>query len=148
MLSQKVSARSDGIAPQKYEQWEPEGRPWVGKVTERGTGAGTEGHSCLSWVYLSLYTRSSSTGVCGEHKDLSVSAVYLRVSVWKLTCSCIDSSPLPETARVIFHLYHCRGDPQRAPDDLQTAFWPETMVAYFPPMISKTQSSACARVSD
>lgn len=73
-----------------------------------------EDHSCLSWDYLSLYTGPISTGVCGEHRDLCVSAVYLCVCVEMLTCSCTDSSPLPKTGRVISHLYQHQGGPQRA----------------------------------
>lgn len=81
-LSPKLCVLSYGISPQRQRTmgslgqvpgWKSDSKVPI----QRGTGPGMEDHSCHSWVYLSLYICSVSTGVPREHKGLCVSAVYV-----------------------------------------------------------------------
>lgn len=118
-------------------------------ILKEGSGQGWRTTAVtLGFTSLCIHV-ASPLGSVEEQKDLSVSALCM--------CSCGTSNTLPGTGRVIFHLYRCQRGFQRplacslvcsACDDLQTALWPERMVAYFLPMVSKTQPSLCARVWD
>lgn len=107
-------------------------------MLKRGQGQGRSPTVPQSLGLTSLCIHALSTlGSMGNTRT-SVSTVYLCVRVLALMSLCVDSKSLPETRRVIFHPHQLpRKSPESpclcplvvCPCDLQTAFWPEIIVA-------------------